>query len=136
MYLFSIFLLFYSVNCICIIHVVFCECQNTYIFNLSIFCISGNPDKKPYFGRYIGWNNALHHSRCKAGLYIHNICVFSIQDFPSIIERKEIIANKFDIEYDPIAYRCMEEWILTNSLNRTGIKYSRLYKKIPAFANI
>lgn len=56
--------------------------------------------------------------------------MFSVQDFPVLTTRHEIIANKFDIQYDPIAYKCMEEWIFTKSLNRTGITHQRLYRKI------
>jgi len=102
----------------------------------SVMFVSGPPDKKPFFGRYIGWNTTHHMDRCKGGHFVHNICVFSVQDFPKLVTRHEVIANKFDIEYDPIAYRCMEEWILTKSLNQTSNQHSRLYKKIAPFSNI
>ncbi|WAR01638.1 GCNT1-like protein [Mya arenaria] len=88
---------------------------------------TGHPDTKPFFARYIGWNSSTHRERCKMGHYVHNICVFSVLDLPNIKDRYEIIANKFDIEYDPIAYRCMEEFILNNVLNEKNISNNVVY---------
>ncbi|XP_045173683.2 beta-1,3-galactosyl-O-glycosyl-glycoprotein beta-1,6-N-acetylglucosaminyltransferase-like [Mercenaria mercenaria] len=90
----------------------------------------GHPDKKPFFGRYIGWNTTRHVTRCKGGHYVHNVCVFSVLDLPALKDRHEVIANKFDIEYDPIAYMCMEEWLHNKTLNQEGIKDVRMYRKI------
>ncbi|XP_060593265.1 beta-1,3-galactosyl-O-glycosyl-glycoprotein beta-1,6-N-acetylglucosaminyltransferase-like [Ruditapes philippinarum] len=90
----------------------------------------GDPDKKPFFGRYIGWNTTKLLSRCKEKHYVHNVCVFSALDLPALKDRYELIANKFDIEYDPIAYMCMEEWIHNKTLNQEGISATKRYKKL------
>ena len=95
---------------------------------LSYF--SGHPDTKSFFGRYIGWNSSKHLERCKAKHYVHNVCVFGVEDLPAIKLRSEIIANKFDIEYDPIAYKCMEEWVHNKTLKQEPIHNEHLYKKI------
>ena len=72
----------------------------------------------------------LLYSRCREKHYVHNVCVFSVLDLPALKDRYELIANKFDIEYDPIAYMCMEEWIHNKTVNQVGIKDRRLYRKI------
>lgn len=92
----------------------------------------GHPDNKPFFGRYIGWNTTKHLPRCKAGHFIHNVCVFSVQDLPMIRNRPEIIANKFDIDYDPLAYRCMEEWLHNKTINRVSISHATYYRRLSA----
>jgi hypothetical protein len=46
---------------------------------------------------------------CK-GIWRRSICVFGIEDLPFITRKKHFIVNKFLLEYDPIAYQCMEEW--------------------------
>lgn len=90
----------------------------------------GHPDQKPFYGRYIGWNSPNHTTRCKARHFVHNICVFSFRDLPMLKQRHKLIANKFDIEYDPLVYMCMEEWIQNKTLRREGITNPKLYKKI------
>lgn len=44
------------------------------------------------------------------GMWRNSICVFSVADLVYLIKRNELIANKFMLYYDPIAYQCMEEW--------------------------
>jgi hypothetical protein len=55
--------------------------------------------------------------------------VFSALDLPALKDRYELIANKFDIEYDPIAYMCMEEWIHNKTINQEGVGDVKRYKK-------
>lgn len=45
-------------------------------------------------------------------------------------QRREIIANKFDIEHDPIAYACMEEWIHNKTMRHEGISDLGFYKHV------
>lgn len=39
----------------------------------------------------------------------HDICVFSVEDMPEFLNSKYFFVNKFLLEFDPIAYQCMEE---------------------------
>ncbi|WAR01670.1 GCNT3-like protein [Mya arenaria] len=48
---------------------------------------------------------------CRSGHYVRNTCVFSVRDLATLTQRRELVANKFDIAYDPIVYMCMEQWI-------------------------
>ncbi|KAL4223197.1 Beta-1 [Mactra antiquata] len=91
-----------------------------------------HPDKKPFFGRYIGWKDS---NRCHSGHFVHNICIFGMNDLQTIKLRHEIIANKFDIEYDPIAYMCMEEWIRNKTINSEDLPNQNVYKKLDTFQN-
>ena len=94
-------------------------------------CLStGHPDKKPYIARYIGWNSEKNKDRCIAKRYIHNVCVFSIEDLPKLKTQFQLIANKFDIEYDPIAYSCMEEWLFNKTRSMVHIVNEKFYKRL------
>ncbi|WAR01660.1 GCNT1-like protein [Mya arenaria] len=59
----------------------------------------------------IGWNVPADRKLCRSGHYVRNTCVFSVQDLATLTQRRELVANKFDISYDPIVYMCMEQWI-------------------------
>ena len=83
---------------------------------------------------FIGWNNKY---KCMGALR-HNVCMFSLEDIPNLVSRAEFFVNKFLIDYDPIAYQCMEEWILNKiSLHQTinVIQYCRLPFLIPYSMN-
>ena len=43
------------------------------------------------------------------GYFKHGICVFSVGDISVLLEKSEFFVNKFEIEFDPIAYQCMED---------------------------
>ena len=67
--------------------------------------------------RFIGWKQKYN---CKGKLR-HNICIFSIEDIPKLTPRPEFFLNKFLLDYDPITFQCMEEWITNKvSLNQTA----------------
>ncbi len=68
--------------------------------------------------RYIGWKGTY---KCK-GEYRHNICLFSMEDIPELVTRKEFFANKFQLEKNPIAYQCMEDWINKKVENKETVK--------------
>jgi hypothetical protein len=56
------------------------------------------------------------------GIRIHSLCVFSFRSLPRLITRPEYFLNKFRLEYDPIVYQCMEEWINTKIESQEIIK--------------
>lgn len=87
--------------------------------------IDSNGRGVPTRARYILWKNNV---PCY-GYYRNNICIFSTGDLSSLIERNEFFANKLLIEYDPIAYECMEEWLnkrIATHFNVNMINYCRL----------
>jgi hypothetical protein len=65
---------------------------------------------------------------CK-GIYIHNVCIYSLRDVPELVGRREYFANKFHLQYDPVTYQCMEEWMANKIKKEETIKitdYCRL----------
>lgn len=88
----------------------------------------------PSKARFIGWKNSY---KCMGELR-HNICVFAIEDLPELVTRTEFFLNKFLLEYDPIAYQCMEEWIENRVMSYQTlniINYCRLLFVIPYSIN-
>ncbi|CAF0812376.1 unnamed protein product [Brachionus calyciflorus] len=88
----------------------------------------------PTKARYIGWKNSY---KCMGELR-HNLCVFSIEDLPELVTRNEFFLNKFLLQYDPISYQCMEEWLNSKiSLYQTVniINYCRLLFVVPYSIN-
>jgi hypothetical protein len=84
--------------------------------------------------RFIGWKHAY---KCMGELR-HNLCVFSFEDLPELVTRNEYFLNKFQLEYDPISYQCMEEWLNNKiSLHQTVnvIYYCRLLFVLPYSVN-
>jgi hypothetical protein len=81
------------------------------LYNTQYFSESGYTDQKKIekldtIARYVHWES-IH--ECK-GIWRNQVCVFSIEDLPKIKEAKEFIVNKFLLDFDPIAYQCMEEF--------------------------
>ncbi len=65
-------------------------------------------DKINTISRYAIWLTG--NSYCN-GIWKNEVCIFSIEDIPRLISQKHFILNKFLLEYDPISYQCMEEWL-------------------------
>ena len=50
------------------------------------------------------------------GKWRHGVCVFGISDLPVLIRREALFANKFLLDFEPLAYECMEAYIEHNSV--------------------
>jgi hypothetical protein len=84
----------------------------------------------PTKARFIGWKDLY---KCM-GEHRHNICVFGVEDLPELVTRNEFFANKLMLDFDPIAYQCMEEWLANKtslSQHVNIINYCRLLFVIP-----
>ena len=58
---------------------------------------------------YVKWSN-IRGSRC-AGKYVRWVCVLGVGDLPDLLSRHEFFVNKFDIDYQPLAFDCAERWL-------------------------
>ncbi|XP_067663732.1 beta-1,3-galactosyl-O-glycosyl-glycoprotein beta-1,6-N-acetylglucosaminyltransferase 4-like [Haliotis asinina] len=69
-----------------------------------------NPKTKPFLSRYKIWDNGFHIllDDCQ-GKYVHDICIFGVGDLSRFQKRKELFANKFHIDFEPLVYDCMEQ---------------------------
>ncbi len=85
-----------------------CSCL-TYSYFLSL---TGDPDLKRFQTRFKIWQNQVEH--CD-GRWWRYICNFGVGDLKRVTTATELFANKFRIEFDAIAFECMEQWYL----NRT-----------------
>ncbi|OWF46564.1 beta-1,3-galactosyl-O-glycosyl-glycoprotein beta-1,6-N-acetylglucosaminyltransferase-like [Mizuhopecten yessoensis] len=71
--------------------------------------------------------------RC-LGRFSRSVCIFGIGDLPWLASRPQMIANKFDRIYDPIAPDCMEE-LIRNRTKYTDHGFEQLdwyfYRNLP-----
>ncbi len=77
--------------------------------------------------RFAGWDSEYD---CK-GYWRNSICVLSIEDMPKIIEKPHFLVNKFLLEFDPISYQCMEEWLeerVKKNMDNLNMSYYCLLK--------
>ena len=79
---------------------------------LHALCDSGQPETDTLSYRFItrfkNWGDGPFNWPCY-GMRVRYICVFSIGDLPLLASRPELFANKFYIEYEPLALDCMEQ---------------------------
>ncbi|KAK3105145.1 hypothetical protein FSP39_018142 [Pinctada imbricata] len=82
----------------------------------------GNPEsddvKKPFLSRFKNWGIPPNNWTC-GGKRVRMLCVFGISDLPLLASRLEFFANKFYLDYEPLALKCMEEL----HFNRTRDEY-------------
>lgn len=74
---------------------------------------SGVPDKKPWLAVYAAWGGR---DRCH-GKFVRSVCIFGVGDLPELASKKELFANKFYLDYQPLALNCLEEWLFNKTLN-------------------
>ncbi|XP_069107305.1 N-acetyllactosaminide beta-1,6-N-acetylglucosaminyl-transferase-like [Argopecten irradians] len=64
----------------------------------------GVPDKKRFLAVYANWGWGCY------GQYVRGICVYGLGDLSELVGRRELFANKFYYDFQPLALTCMEEW--------------------------
>ncbi|WAQ94346.1 GCNT1-like protein [Mya arenaria] len=68
--------------------------------------------------RYKQWRFAGHEDLCK-GKFVRNICILGVGDLPVLAKSEMLFANKFFLDFQPLALECMEELVY----NRTRDEY-------------
>ncbi|XP_053400862.1 N-acetyllactosaminide beta-1,6-N-acetylglucosaminyl-transferase-like [Mercenaria mercenaria] len=77
--------------------------------------------RKPYLARFKNrLKSKLHHWTCY-GKWVREMCIFAIRDLPLLSTRKELFANKFHLDKEPLTFGCLEELIF----NRTRDDYQK-----------
>ena len=61
-------------------------------------------------------------------------CVFGVKDVPQLVKREEFFANKFFMDYQPMAQLCLSEFIQTRARCQTGFD-TTFYKKLTFVKN-
>ncbi|KAL5018730.1 hypothetical protein ScPMuIL_004452 [Solemya velum] len=84
---------------------------------------SGVPDKKPWLAVFVAWGGS---DKCE-GRFVRSVCVFGVGDLRRLVLKKELFANKFYLDFQPLALRCMEEWLFnkTQHSNSLDLQYYR-----------
>lgn len=72
------------------------------------------PDRKPWLATYSSWKGSIPQSPCHS-FFVHGICIFSLKDLPHLISRKELFANKFYADHEPMIIDCLEMWLTHKS---------------------
>ncbi len=63
-------------------------------------------------------------------------CMISLGDLKYFTKAPNFLAYKLDLEYDPIAYQCLEEWYETKRMERRPYDISKYCGYIHKFSNI
>lgn len=86
-----------------------------------VLMATGNMSDKPYLTRYTVWhpnaNNPGASLECN-GKWVRDICIFGVGDLYRLYDRPELLANKFHLDDDWVAYDCMEQLVLNRTLAR------------------
>lgn len=91
--------------------------------NKLIFLVQTDPTK--WTSRFCNWGEYKCH-----GTFIRGICVFGIGDLPLLASRHELIANKFYLKVDPIAYQCFEELLVNRSKLELPLANAQIYRQM------
>ncbi|CAF0779992.1 unnamed protein product [Adineta steineri] len=83
-------------------------------------------DPANWTARFVNWGE----SNCY-GRIIRGICVFGTVDLPTLFNRRELFANKFHLNADPIAYQCLEELIINKSKLDLPLNDATFYRRMP-----
>ncbi|XP_077995884.1 N-acetyllactosaminide beta-1,6-N-acetylglucosaminyl-transferase-like [Glandiceps talaboti] len=78
------------------------------------------------------WDNTASNGgvRCH-GKYIHDICILTTGDLPWLLRQPFIFANKFHVDFDPLALDCLEEIIGYRTLHPLS-QNMKIYKEFTA----
>ncbi|CAF1546802.1 unnamed protein product, partial [Didymodactylos carnosus] len=82
---------------------------NTHIHAPGSYKAKDDPTK--WTARFVNWGDR----NCN-GTIVRGICVLSTVDLALLANRRELFANKFSLNRDPIVYQCLEELIMNKSL--------------------
>ena len=84
-----------------------------YIRVRFLYLFTGTLDdntSRPYISRFKIWTNTGNSTLQQCyGKYVRDICIFGISDLPKLKNRTELFANKFNVDFEPLAYDCMEQ---------------------------
>ncbi|VDP71724.1 unnamed protein product [Echinostoma caproni] len=77
-----------------------------------------------FLARFVNWNA----TDCPSRYAVHGVCIFGARDVPILIEQPHLFANKFFWNFEPVAYTCMEYWLVKR------IQYERIFRSLhPSF---
>lgn len=61
-----------------------------------------------FITRYKNWVSGMPHYPC-GGKYVRWVCIMGVGYLPALASRPELFVNKFNADFEPLAYDCLEE---------------------------
>ncbi|CAH8473820.1 Beta-1,3-galactosyl-O-glycosyl-glycoprotein beta-1,6-N-acetylglucosaminyltransferase [Schistosoma haematobium] len=96
-------------------------------------CINNNNSSSPFIARYVIWGM----EKCVSQYTRRSVCIIGKAHLPFIPSRMEFFVNKFQEDFQPIAYDCIEYYIMNKVIKEMQTKqldpnfnvtfYSRLH---------
>lgn len=86
----------------------------------------GDPEDKPWLATYATWKGD---APCH-GKWVRSICVFGVGDVPNLLNKRQLFANKFYLDYQPAAIHCMEEYYFRKVRSKMSLD-TEYYKNLP-----
>ncbi|UJR15577.1 hypothetical protein I4U23_002515 [Adineta vaga] len=83
-------------------------------------------DPVQWTARFANWGEYRCHGR-----FVRGVCVFGTGDLPLLANRHEFIANKFNLNIDPLAYQCLEEVLFNRSKLNVPLTNAQFYRQMP-----
>ncbi len=77
------------------------------VFKALLSSLSGIPNEKPWLAVFVAWGGV---DKCR-GMWRRGTCVFGVEDLPTLITRRELFANKFYRDHQPLTLECLNAWI-------------------------
>ena len=70
------------------------------------YTLAGEASMKRWLATYAAWGGA---DPCH-GKFVRGVCIFGVGDLPVLMKRKELFANKFYSDFQPLALDCFEHY--------------------------
>ena len=99
-----------------------------------IFVLIGDPDLKWSYTRFKVWMDAKGEEKC-GGEWVRFVCNMGVADLPRLTEAKHMFVNKFRLELDSVAYRCLEEWYYNRTKHADQNFDINFYQKLNFVSN-
>jgi hypothetical protein len=91
------------------------------VIKVYTFVFVGVPNRKLWIAVSTTWQGP--DGVCR-GKYVNDICVFGLGDLNKLVSERELFANKFYHDYQPLALQCMEEWMYNRTVNNIPLQKS------------
>lgn len=83
---------------------------------------------KPFISRYQKWKGFY----C-GGKWVRSSCLYGVDHLPNFIDRKELMAHKFNLTYQPAALYCLNELICNRTYSISPVNVdSSYYQYLPS----
>ena len=80
----------------------------------------------PFMSVYVVWeepeDSEIEQAPCY-GKFQREACVFGVEDLQTLVVQPQFFINKIELDYQPLALECMEEWYW----NKTAVDHLEMF---------